>query len=353
MSYLSAELQYQLKKEAAQAERTGKLTRKQLEIIYSEKLFNLFVPKSLGGLELGLVEGLQLEEEIAKLDGSLGWTITLCSGANAFVGYLSPDVACDIFSNPKVCFAGSGKIGGIAKETEDGYVVSGRWKYVTGAPHATVFTANCRIEKAGKLLTNEDGSPIYRSFFFIPEEVTLIEDWHTMGLVATASHSYEVEKLKVNKNRSFLIDGTKRTVEHLIYQYPFSLFAELTLAVNHLGIQEHFLEQAQAIFERIEETAHRDFRAQVLEKARRDILGRRNDFFSYAQASWEELETVGEISEELTKRISGLCREIVKKGRDAALEIYPYLGIFASNTETEINRIIRDILTAGQHSLLL
>jgi alkylation response protein AidB-like acyl-CoA dehydrogenase len=307
----------------------------------------------LGGLELDLVEGLEIEEELARIDGSLGWTITLCSGANAFAGYLPAKTAAKIFRSPKVCFGGSGKLGGIARETEQGYVISGRWNYVTGLPHVTVFTANCRIEKNGQLLTNNDGSPCYKSFFFMPDEIVCEKDWHTMGLIATASHSFSIDNLTVESGRSFLIDGNFRTIDNFMYQYPFVTFSVLTLGVNHLGMQEHFMELAEIIFDSITETAHRDFRIRLLERAVRETENMRILFFYYAKASWRELKEQGQISEILKKKIFLLCREIAQRGREMVIEIYPYLGISASNPETEVNRLIRDVLTASQHSFLL
>ena len=342
-----------LKEEAPLAEKLGRLTDKQLELVYSCNLFNMFVPKNLGGLELELVGALEIEEALARIDGSLGWTVTLCSGANAFAGFLPAELSATIFSNPKVCFAGSGKTTGVAKETGQGYVVSGRWNYVTGLPHATVFTANCRIERDGTLLANDDGSPCHRSFCFTPQEVAFEEDWQTFGLVATASHSFKVDNLAVDKNRSFVIDGAARTINQTMYQYPFALFAALTLGANHLGMQGHFFEVAGGIFDSITETAHRDVRAQVLDKARRETEGRRTLFFQYAAASWEEVKSQGPVSPELEKKIFELCREIAKKGRDAVMEVYPYLGISASHAGTEVNRLLRDVLTASQHSFLL
>lgn len=353
MSFLPISIKDELHKESSIAEKAGKLTDRQLNIIYAQKLFNLFVPENLGGLELGLIDGLLMEEEIAKIDGSLGWTITLCSGANAFVGYLPCSISLQFFSNPKVCLGGSGKIGGIARETADGYIVNGKWSYVTGTPHNTIFTANCKIEREGKIVTNNKGIPVYQSFFFLPEEVTVIEDWHTMGLIATASHSYKVENLKVGKERAFVIEAGMSTLDHPIYKYPFLTFSELTLAVNHLGMQEHFLEEAQTLFNSIQETLHKEFRTRLLKNATEDILQRRELFFTYAKASWEELIHKGKIPDEMTEKISVLCKEIVKKGRETALQVYPYLGISASDPGTELNRIIRDILTASQHSLLL
>jgi hypothetical protein len=351
--YLPPDVQSQLKEESLRAEKMGRLTDKQLELIYANKLFHLFVPKSLGGLELDLVTGLEIEEEAARIDGSLGWTITLCSGANAFVGYLPPEASAHIFSKPKVCFGGSGKLGGVARETEQGYIISGKWNYVTGLPHITICTANCRIEKNGQLLTNNDGSPGYKSFFFMPDEIVCEEDWHTMGLIATASHSFSVENLNVDSGRSFVIDGDFRTIDQVMYQYPFDAFSALTLGVNHLGMQEHFLELAEIIFDSITETARKDFRSRLLERAVQETENRRTLFFYYAKASWKELQEQGKVSEMLKKKIFLLCREIAKKGREMVIEIYLYLGISASNPETEVNRLMRDVLTASQHSFLL
>ncbi|MGM5629589.1 hydroxylase [Apibacter raozihei] len=353
MGILSAEVLGKLKEEAVNAEKIRKLTDSQLEIIYSQNLFNLFVPKYLGGLELNLLEGLQLQEVIAKLDGSLGWTVTLCSGANAFVGYLSGKLAENIFKDPKVCFGGSGKIGGVAEESQDGYLINGKWSYVTGIPHVNVFTANCQIKKNGKMLTCDKGTPIYKSFIFFPEEVKIIEDWNTIGLIATASHSYTVENLFVKKERSFLIKAECRSIDLLIYKYPFLTFAELTLAVNHLGMQKHFFDLVETIFNSIQEPLHKEFRTQFLKNANHNFQERRALFYKYVEDSWNELEKTENVSHELLSKISIICREIVKEGRETALQLYPYLGILASNPITEINRILRDILTASQHSLLL
>jgi len=226
-------------------------------------------------------------------------------------------------------------------------------EYVTGLPHATILTPNCKIEKDGKLLVNNDGSPCYKSFFFSPDEVVCEEDWHTFGLIATASHSFKVENVTVDASHSFVIDAASRVIDHAMYQYPFASFATFTLGANHLGMQGHFLELAETIFDSIAEAGHRDFRSQLLEKARHEAENRRELFFNCAAASWEELREQGQISEPLKEKILLLCKEIVLKGRDIIMEIYPYLGISASNPETEINRLMRDVLTASQHSFLL
>src|SRR5260221_11477011 len=160
--FITAETVNILRIYAAEAELSGQLHPAQLDIIYQHNWFNLFVPEKYGGLQLSLMEALKIEEAIAWADGSVGWTVTLCSGANYFIGFLDGTVAKELFSDSKVCFAGSGHPSGIAKEQNNGFEISGRWKYATGAPHATIFTAVCK--------------DISGAFWFYRDEVTVHED---------------------------------------------------------------------------------------------------------------------------------------------------------------------------------
>lgn len=75
------------------------LTAEQLAMIYEQGWFNLWVPKVYGGLEYDLKSGCQLLEELAFQDGGLGWTVTLCSGANMFAGFFGTAISRKRFSS--------------------------------------------------------------------------------------------------------------------------------------------------------------------------------------------------------------------------------------------------------------
>jgi len=346
-----------LRELCAKAEDKGALTPAILKIIYREKWFKLFVPKALGGLELSLPEALQYEEYLAYIDGSLGWTVTLCAGANLFCGYIEKEKAYAVFSKEKVCFGGSGAASGVATKVKDGYIVNGHWKYATGAPHLTHFTANCIIEEDGKTLLKEGGTPLTQSFFFKKNEVTVQEDWNTMGLKATAGHSFRVQHLEVSHNRSFVIDEARTTLDGDIYKYPFLPFAEATIAVNTLGMTRHFLEEALRIVHKRHQqdkpgltVSHMDETAII--NAQQKIHGLSDRFYKTVAASWEELLQNRNISKKTTDKIAVLSRQLVKECRRQVADIYPYCGLAATNRGTEINRVFRDIFTGSQHGLL-
>lgn len=347
----------ELRSLCAKAENAGELTAAILKIIYREKWFKLFVPKALGGLELSLPEALQYEEYLAYIDGSLGWTVTLCAGANLFCGYIEKKKAAAVFSKEKVCFGGSGAASGVAQKTKDGYLINGYWRYATGAPHLTHFTANCVIEEKGKVILTEGGQPLVCSFFFNKKDVTVHPDWDTMGLKATAGHSFSVKNLKVNQAHSFVIDEKSPATEASIFKYPFMPFAEATIAVNTLGMARHFLDEAAAFVEQryhSKNPGKEKYQRPIAEinAARQAIEQLSGRFYEAVASSWHEMLHQKKISAKSMNTIGRLSRKLVKACRRSVADIIPYCGLAAAGEASELNRVFRDIFTGSQHSLL-
>lgn len=343
-SLLPPQLVDRLRGLSASAEVQGELPATLLDIIHDYRWFKLFVPRSLGGLELSLPEAVRLEEELARIDGSLGWTVTLCSGANLFVGYIDRSIGQAVFADRAVCLGGSGQASGTAVVENDGYRVSGKWRYATGAPHLTHFTANCVIEQQGKPIRHEDGTPLVRSFFFPKADVRVLKDWNAFGLKATASHSFEVDNLWVDETHTFSIIPQAATWDHPIYQYPFLPLAEVTLAVNTLGMARHFLECAAAT-----DTARL---LESVDAAEKEIQKTRELFYDVLDASWNELIRTGTVSTERSTAISEWSRALVSVSREQVVAVYPQVGLIAADASSTANRVWRDLFTASQHSLL-
>lgn len=342
-----------LKDNISKAEQLGHLTDQQLEVLYSNNLFNLFVPKQYNGLELDFIEALRIEEQLACIDGSLGWTVTLCSGANMFVGFIDPEESEKIFSDKKVCFGGSGKVSGVATEEGEYYIVNGSWDIVTGLHHCTVFTANCHIKINGELQLDTEGKPIYKSFFFLPSEVTTKDSWNTVGLIATGSHTIEAKELRVSKTRSFSITSEACTIDTPLYQFPFYPFAKFTLAVNQLGMQRHYLDEVAQYFEELKGGAYEQFQTALLAKLSTAFDTRKAAFYSLAESTWFKVKEGIELTDSDHLEISNLCSDLVFQGRDEVIQSLPYLGMKGVSNDSPISRIVRDILTGCQHSLFL
>ncbi|HEY0668127.1 MAG TPA: acyl-CoA dehydrogenase, partial [Sphingobacteriaceae bacterium] len=219
-NYLKPEWIQAIRNNSMGAEKLGCLHPAHLQLIYDQQWFKLFVPKDYGGLEVSLPDVIRLEESLAWADGSVGWTVTLCAGAGWFGGFLAPGRGKEIFADPKVCLGGSGAPSGTATVTDNGFSITGRWKYATGASHTTHFTANCMIKNGSENVIDDDGKPLMLPFVFDKKDVTIIADWDTTGLVATGSHSFALNELNVSRDNSFKIAAEDAFFANCIYKYP-------------------------------------------------------------------------------------------------------------------------------------
>ncbi len=311
-----------------------------LDFIERENLWNIWVPKQYGGLEMSLVEGLKTLRLLAEIDGSLGWTVTLCSGANFFIGNLPPKAANEIFGGQasQVCFGGSGGVYGTAEKQGDFYKISGNWHYATGAVYLTHFTLNAKIIEHGKELQNDDGSPMVRSFLLPRNKVKLIKNWNTMGLKASVTHSFEVKEVLVDQKYSFWYNQVQ--LDYPIFKIPFTAFADLTLLANYIGMAAHFLEEAKAIRPQKEWGALEEAIEQVDEKmfqSAQEITTAIVDQIICIDTSLQEIHTQAVESVQLITK--------------AIFRTYPFLGIAASRESHPINQVFRDYFTATQHHI--
>lgn len=339
---------------APAAEKAGMLHPDQLALIYEQGWFKFLVPKTYGGLQLPLPEMVRLEESLAWANGSLGWVVTLCSGAGWFGGFLSPEIAPRLFAHPHLCLAGSGAATGTATITGDGYIINGSWKYASGVHHATHLTANCIIKQGDETVLNADGSPLILPFIFDRKDVTLIPAWKFMGMMGTGSDAYEVNNLFVDKRRCFKIDADHAVINEPLYQYPFLQLAEATLAANISGLAVHFTDLCELIFdEKINgdklSPAQKDIISHLLKNLTHRLNAVRKEFYLAIDASWQ-----GSLAGKAThlEQVSLISRQLAKTARECVDELYPYCGLQAANPDTEINQVWRDLHTAGQHSLL-
>jgi alkylation response protein AidB-like acyl-CoA dehydrogenase len=342
---------------APMSEKLGRLTPEMLDLIYREKWFKIFVPKELGGLGLTLPEALLLEEEIARLDASLGWTVTLCAGAGWFVGFMDKELIQEVLSDSKVCLAGSGFVGGKANRVGDTYQIDGSWTYASGALHATHFTANCEILENGNPILDKKEKPLVKAFILKKEEVEILDGWNYMGMIATGSHAFKAGNLSVPINRVFELLPEQVTRDEAVYRYPFLQFAEVTLAVNLLGITEHLQELIREAFWK--RNTSRNYAPKQLKYAKKmenktaeKLESLRKKFYSQVESSWVELVKKGKISKKSLKEVSHASRKLTQICREVNSRMYPLAGLEAAKTHTELNRVWRDFNTVSQHALL-
>jgi alkylation response protein AidB-like acyl-CoA dehydrogenase len=346
---------------AAQADLDGWLHPEQQALIHERGWLRMLAPRAVGGVELALPDVVRLEESIARVDGSMGWTVTLCAGAGWFAGFLAPRVAREILATTNVCLAGSGAPTGYADKEGEGWRIDGLWDYASGAPMATHFTFNAILRQDGQPLLDAAGNPRIQAFVVPAALVDVVPRWRSIGLRATASHAYRVLDRWVHADHGFEIDPARAKEQGPLYRFPFLAFAFVTLAANVAGMAHHFVELAGECI------AHRRNRFSghgeplievpavraLLDGTRASLEEVRGRFYARLDATWAQVAAGAPVSIDDAAQMQALAMAWVTASRRAVDVLYPYCGLYAAREDAPINRAWRDFHTASQHALLM
>lgn len=350
-----------IERHAAAADAARFLHPVQQVLLHRRGWLTLLAPRASGGAELPLPDVVRLEEAVAAVDGSLGWVLTLCAGAGWFAGFLAPALARSIIGTPRVCLAGSGAPTGFAEQDGDGggYRITGRWDYASGAPMATHFTLNAVLRAHGQPLLDVAGAPLVRAFLVPAALVQVVPSWGSIGMRASASHSYRIDAAWVASEHGFSISPEAATAAGPLYRYPFYALAYVTLAANMVGMASHFLRLARPCMARrkhalsglplLEVAAV----AALLREHEQAVAAIRVEFYAVLQRSWALVVSGAALAGEDKDAVRTTSLALVAAARAAVDQLYPYCGLAAAREDSAINRVWRDFHTASQHALLL
>ena len=332
------------------------LPKELLSLIYKEQWFRLFIPEYCKGKESAFPDAVRIFEAVAYADANVGWCVNLGAGANIFAGYLPKKAAEKIFRSPTVCCAGSGAVAGVARKTKGGYILSGKWKYASGAKHATHFTANAT-------LLNEEGKPLndtmsFLSFIFPVKEVKIFNDWHTIGLKATSSNSFKVKNIFVPEEHTFSLLTSSAHAQNPVYNFPFFEMAIVNMTVMLTGMAIRFIE----LFNELAESKKPNHQNELLKdnKTARKIYKRiTTNFYQHREDLFRQLENIWSIyhqqKEATPLLLSGLRKAATKTAMSSSAvvnELYPLCGMSILDKNTELNKVWRDFSVAELHYLV-
>lgn len=328
------------------------------QYIECNNFWNIWVHKRNGGLQCSLPEGLRILNDLAYKDGSLGWLVTLVSGANYFLGFMDSRLVNDITSINNYCLGGSGKIGDKAIKTEEGYLISGEWQYATGAPFLSHFTLNAKVFNANNIpLLHSDGTPVYKSFVISKDFVEVIDSWNAFGMEKTYTKNYRLSNALVPDYAAFEISDKLNESAYSIHQFSFNSFAAFTLSVNYIGMYRHFLDEIAAVVsDKMSSSIWREKYGEAFKKLHADTCRQfyqLTDLFDeITMKFWHSLEGSKELKI-IEKEVFNLSKSLSNFISNNLNELYRYGGLSAAQKHTTISVVYRDLITALQHSFFL
>jgi alkylation response protein AidB-like acyl-CoA dehydrogenase len=220
-----------VRKQAEQTEANRQVSAEAIERMRAAGLFRIMTPAIYGGYEYGFDALVPVVAEVAAGCGSSGWVFSLGVVHQWLVATMPQEAQDEYWSDPGAISGGSYPPVGKVVRVDGGYRLSGNWGFTSGCDHMQWLFLGGMIPPAS------DGAPLKPAFFMVPRaDVTLDDNWFTMGLAGTGSKNTVADNIFVPAHRvvmvSDLLAGT--TPGAAVHANPFyrqSMLSSLPFAL--------------------------------------------------------------------------------------------------------------------------
>lgn len=172
---------------ARAAEAAQRLPEETIGELVESELLRVLQPARYGGYEMDMPTFVRLVLEIARQDAASGWIYAIFGIHNWWLGYVDPQLQEEMWGDrADRLFADAFAPVGRVEPMKGGYRLSGRWKFLSGVEWSDYVAV-------GAMLSGEGGEPEYVMFFLPRGDYRIEDDWHVVGLRATASNTVVVD----------------------------------------------------------------------------------------------------------------------------------------------------------------
>lgn len=350
-----------VRQRAARNETNRTLDAETVDALWQSGLMRVMNPPEAGGQPADLRQWIEMWEELAWQDGSVGWIGIANFPATAFAAAYLPDAGFqEVFGEPdrRVTMGGQLAPNGQGQVIPGGYRLTGSWSFGSGTGHSAYVMGGFMPFRDGSPVMAASGLPDMQVAVMPRDEIEFLDGWHVTGLKATGSFDYRVEDVFVPRQRVFPLLGR----EVLRGGPIFGLGALPITAAGHaswaLGVSRSALDDL------------RDLAASKQRMGDPTTLIEKPTFqrgFAHHESMWRAargnvLATFGGVGDamlrggELTPLMRADMRLAATYATEAAREIVEFAhlqsGTAAIREGTRLERAFRDLYTGSQHAFI-
>jgi len=340
---------------ADEIEQTQRIPGELVKKLCDAGLFQLYLPKQLGGRESDPMTAAAAVEAISRADGSVGWCAMLGAAGSMFTGWLPTEAGRALFRTPgHARIAGSARAEGVAKVVEGGYLVTGHWDFASGISHATFYAGSCQlVDDDGPLLTSA-ATPATRMMLVPVESLRIEETWNVIGLRGTGSHDVFVEDVFIPTDQALLMAGPSQYESPLYDPRVVKTWIWVANAANSLGIAQGALDALTDLASKRASTMSpvllRD-RSSVQEtvgKATAIVRAAPTSLLDATATCWDGAQRDADIAQDEAHLRLAIAHAIHESVRAVDL-CFAAAGSNAVYSKNRLERCFRDIHVAAQH----
>jgi len=342
-----------------ETDRNRRLPDEVVDALRASSLVKMFNQKRWGGLEADPMTVIDLGREIARGSASLGWIYSLTAFHTWYMAFTSEKLQQDVWgADPDAFIADSFAPVGKIEKVSDGYLVSGEWRFTSGIEWATWVAV-------GGIASVKDGEPPELQLFFVPRsEVTIRDDWNTLGLRGTASRAVAVDSAFVPDHRVFALgriagpDSRGPIVDKgPLWRVPLVTIQGMAVMTASIGVAQRMIEEftdstkkrirwlEPGAQQREAPSAQLSLAAAATQWDATWALAR-----AYAQEGWDR--AVGgdwTLTEQERARYFSWRGYIARSSVDICDDLFASSGAMALFDSSPLQQLFRDVHAAGVH----
>jgi alkylation response protein AidB-like acyl-CoA dehydrogenase len=223
---------------ARQTEAERRLSENIIERMRQAGLFRIMQPRAYGGLEHGFDVFAQVVAILASGCGSTGWVYGLLASHQWLIACFSREAQDEVWDDRTALAAGTYAPVAQAVAAEGGYRVSGAGSFCSGCD-------NAQWQFLGGMIPQPDG-PAKPGFFLLrTADISIDDNWHTMGLAGTGSKTIVARDAFVPFRRTLtfaeLIEAAAsgmRASSNPLYRQSFLAVLPIAIVSPVLGMAE-------------------------------------------------------------------------------------------------------------------
>jgi alkylation response protein AidB-like acyl-CoA dehydrogenase len=170
--------------------------------------FRMLLPREFGGLEVDLVEYMNVVEALAEVDGSVAWTVMIGASFPMFWSRYPAELQRRIFADgPDVMARGAFSPRGTGAVAEGGFLVDGRWPLASGCFDYDWMFVTFIVMEGDRPRLAPNGLPEMRVGFLPREDIEIVPTWDALGLRATKSDDVAIRQQFVPEERTIAATG--------------------------------------------------------------------------------------------------------------------------------------------------
>ena len=345
-----------LRERAAAIEAGRKLTTDVLDALHERELFRLTLPRHVGGYELPIPVLASVTEIIAGADASTAWCLGQAFGCAMSAAFLDQDAAREVFGPANAVLAWGAGPQGAALATDSGYVVSGTWRFASGARHATWLGGHCKVHEAdGTPRLDAAGDHVVRTALFRRGQASVADDWYVMGLRGTRSEGYTVDDLFVESRLTLDRETLEECkLDSTLYKFPTTNVYASVFSGVALGIARAMLDEIIALAGSKSQRGARTSMRQsaVIHTRLAELEARLGAARAYQRETIREVWDVVDATRELTIRQRARIRlattHAINQATRVSEQVYRLAGSTAIFEDHAFERRFRDAYAVSQ-----